>query len=90
MRNQGLIESQKPERRDRRINVLTKLDGDARFVINQDGGEAPGGTASISMLFQVGELREFRGAECRENNRNPTSDWFGSIQKGFGGDKEAF
>lgn len=90
MRGQGLTGSRKPECRDRRINILTKLDGDARFVINQDRGEVPGGAASISMLLQVGELGEFRGTEYGENNRDPTSNWFRSIQKGFGRDEETF
>jgi hypothetical protein len=70
--------------------MLTELDGDARIVIDQHGGEAPGAAASISMLLQVRELGEFRGTEYGEDDRDPTSNWFGSIQRGLGGDKEAF
>ena len=42
------------------------------------------------MLLQFRELGEFRGAEYGEYDRNPTSNRFGSIQSGRGGDKEAF
>jgi len=42
------------------------------------------------MLLEVRELGELRGTEHGEDDRDPTPDWLGSIQRGLRGDKETF
>ena len=70
--------------------MLTQSDRYSGFVIHHDSVKDPDFVSSKPMLWELGVVRVFRGAEAREDDRNSSADSLRAIKDSLRGHKQSF